>query len=52
MTIFHYNLLTKEGKGFGQWINSSIVHENICSLIHGDIKFRMILNILLGIAHP
>ena len=39
--------------GFGQWMNSSIIHENICSLIHkmchpksyhSDIKYHMIIN--------
>ena len=29
MTIFYHKLLTREGRGFNQWMNSSIVHANI-----------------------
>ena len=53
MTIFHHKLLTREGRVFVQWMNSSIIHDNICSLIHkkchskkynSDIKYHMTLN--------
>ena len=45
----------KRMQGFGQWMNSSIIHDCICSLIHlkchpksyhSDIEFRMTLNIV------
>ena len=53
MTVFHHKLLTREGRYFGQWMNSSIIHDNIRSLIHKkchpenyhiDIKYHMTLN--------
>jgi hypothetical protein len=31
MTIFHHMLLTREGKVWAKWMNSSIIHEIICS---------------------
>ena len=42
----------------GQWMNSSIMHDNICSLIHkkchpkschSDIKYHMTLNIMYSV---
>ena len=53
MTIFITKLLTREGRYFGQWMNSSIIHDNIRSFIHknchpesyhSDIKYHMTLN--------
>ena len=50
MTIFHHKLLTREGRVMAQWMNSSIIHDSSCSLIHkkshpksyqGDIKYHM-----------
>ena len=50
MTIFHHKLFTK-----GQRMNSSILHESICKLIHKkchlksyhtEIKYPMTLNII------
>ena len=47
----------EKGRGFGQWRNSSIIHNNICSLIHkkchpnsyhSDIKFHIALNIIFS----
>jgi len=49
--------LTREGRVFGQWMNSSIIHDNICSLIH---KMRcpkiyntdiMIFSVVVGSPH-
>ena len=50
MTIFHHkNYWQREGRVFGQLMNSSIIHDNICSLIHkmchlkschSDIKYH------------
>ena len=46
------------GIGFGQWMNSSIIHDNICSVIHkkchpkschSDIKHHMTLNIIFSV---
>jgi hypothetical protein len=60
MTTFHHQLLTKEGRVFGQWINSSIIHDSICSLIHkmrcpkiynSDIKYHMIFSVVVGSPH-
>ena len=57
MTIFHHNLLARGCRGFGQWTNSSIIHGNVCSLIHkkchpkschSDIKYHMTLNIVFS----
>ena len=54
MTIFLHKLMTIEGRVFGQHMNSSIIHDNIRSLIrkkyhpksyHRDIKYHMTLNI-------
>ena len=58
MTIFHHKLLTSEGKDFGQWMNSSIIPDDICELIHKkchpksyhiDIKCHMTLNIMFSV---
>ena len=60
--IIHDNISTqvadKRRYGFGQWLNSSIIHDSICSLIHkkrhpkhyhGDIKYHMTLNIIFTV---
>jgi hypothetical protein len=45
--------IDRERYGFGQWMNTFIIHDNICSLIHkkrhpksyhNDIKYHMTLN--------
>ena len=52
--IFHHKVLTREGKG----LNSSIIHDSNCSLIHNkchpkcynsDIKYHMTLNIMFSV---
>ena len=56
--MFHHKLLTREGRVFGQRMNSSIIHDNICSLVHkcnlesyhSDIKYHMTLNIIFSVA--
>ena len=54
MTIFHHKLITREVRVFGRWVNSSIIHDNMSSLIHNkchpksyhsDIEYHMPLNI-------
>jgi len=58
--IIHDNnssqVLDKRRQGFGQWMNSSIIHANICSLIlmkcypksyHSDIKYHMKLFVVV-----
>ena len=52
MTIFHHKLLTREGRGIGHWMNSSILHDNICSFIqkkscHSNIIYHMTLHLYL-----
>jgi hypothetical protein len=32
-SVIHHTLLTRKRGGFGQCMNSSIIHDNICSLI-------------------
>jgi hypothetical protein len=58
MTVIHHKLLTREGRGLGQWMNLSIIHDNICSLIHekchmksyhSDIKYHMTLSIIFSV---
>ena len=60
MTIFHRKLLIKKGKIFDQWMNSSIIHDNFCELIHkkcdpksyhSDIKYHMPLNIIFSVVN-
>ena len=34
MTILHHKLLKRWGEVFGQWMNSFLIHGNICALIH------------------
>ena len=55
-TTYEYN----RRQGFGQWMNSSIIHDDICSLIHikchprsyySDIKYHMTLNIIFSVVH-
>jgi hypothetical protein len=50
--------LTKEGRGLGQSMNSSIIHKNNCPLIHkkchpksyhSDIKYHMTPNIIFSV---
>ena len=57
MTTFHHKLLTKK-VGRWQWMNSSAIRDNICSLIHkkrhpkgyhSDIKYHMTLDIIFGV---
>jgi hypothetical protein len=38
--IFHHKLQTREGKLFGQWMNSTIINDNIRSLIHRKCHLR------------
>ena len=38
MTMFHHKCADKRMQGFGQWMNSSIIHDNVCSLIHNAIR--------------
>ena len=56
ITILHHKLLIREGRVL---VNGSIIHDNICSLIHkkchpgsyhSGIKFRMTLNIIFIVA--
>ena len=51
-------VIDKRKQGFGQWINSSIIHDNICKLVHekchlrschGDIKYHMTLNMIFSV---
>ena len=44
--------------GFGQWMNLSIIHDNVCSLLHkkcrpkrhhGDLKYHMTLIIMFSV---
>ena len=58
MTILHYKMLTREGSVFGQWLNSSTIHNNIGSLIHkkchpkiyhSDTDYHMTLNIIFSV---
>ena len=58
MTIFYHKLLTREGEVFGQWMNSSIIHDNSSSLTHkkchakyshNDIKYNKTLNIIFNV---
>ena len=61
MTIFHHKLLAREGRVLANgWAHpSSIIHDNICSVIHkkchpksyhSDIKCHMTLNITFSVA--
>ena len=63
ISILHDNISSQVGDerrwGFGQWMSSSIIHDNICSLIHKnchpksyhiDIKYHMILNITFSVS--
>ena len=60
MSIIHDNISSqvtdKRKQGFDQWMNSSIIHNYISSLIHNkchmksyhsDIKYHMTLNIII-----
>ena len=58
MAIFHHKLLSKEGKDFGQRVNSSIIHDKYLFTIHkrchpesyhSDINDHMTLNIILSV---
>ena len=61
MTTFHHKLLTREGRVLAnEWI-SSIIQDNICSLIHkcchpksyhSDIKYHMTLNTAFRVVFP
>ena len=55
--MFHHKLLTREGRVLAyQWMNSSIIHDNVCICVHkkchperyhSDIKYHMTLNIMI-----
>jgi hypothetical protein len=58
MTIFHYKFVDKRRYGLGKWMNSSIIHDNNCSLIHkkchpksyhSDLKYHMTINIIFSV---
>ena len=62
MSIIHdiiaSQVADKRRWGFGQWMNSSIIHDNTCSLIHDRcypksnhsyIKYHMTLNIIFSV---
>ena len=65
ISIIHDNISSqvahKEKVGFlGQWMNSSIIHDTNCSLIHkkchlksyhSDIDYHMALNIIFSVLH-
>ena len=55
MTIIRHKFVDKRRQGYSQGMNSSIIHDNICSFIHkkchsksyhSDIKHNMTLNII------
>ena len=60
MTVSQHKSLTREDKGFGQQMNSSIIHDSIRSLIHkkyhhpksyhSDVKYHMTLNIIFRVS--
>ena len=58
MIMFHHKLLTRGSRVSGQWVHSSISHDNICSLIHkkchpksyySDRIYCMTLNIMFSV---
>jgi hypothetical protein len=58
MTIFHHKLLTLERMVLANEMNSSIIHNNICSFshkechpegYHSDLKYHMTLNIVFSV---
>ena len=60
MVIFHHKLLIREGKIFGQWMTSSIIHDHTRSLTHkkchpksynSDIKYLMTLIIIFSVVY-
>ena len=56
LTIFCHKLLTREGRDFGQWTNSSIIHDNICSLHpcggHSIVKLNNHVRTLYMLRNP
>ena len=57
--MFHHKLLTREGRVFGQWMNSSIIHDSMCSLMHKrchpkgyhrDIRYHVTLTTIFSVA--
>ena len=61
VTIFHHNFADKRRSGFGQWMNSSIIHDNIRSHVHkkyhpkschADIEYHMTLSIIFSVVNP
>ena len=55
-----YHIWTNVSILHTQWMNSSIIHDNVCKLIHkkchpksyhSDIIYHMILNIIFGVLH-
>ena len=52
VTIFHHKLLTREGKALAStWINSSTIHDNICSLVHRICYPKMTSNTIFSVVH-
>ena len=62
MTIFHHKLLTRENKIVANGLThpSSIIHDNICSLLHKefhtktyhtDTNYHMTLNIIFSVSY-
>ena len=56
MTIFLHNVADKKGRVLANGMNSSIIHDNICNLIHkkyhpksyhSDIKYHMTFSVVL-----
>ena len=56
MTIFSPQVVDK--RGYCQWMNSSVIHDSICSLIHkkcqpkryhSDIKYHLTRNIIFSV---
>ena len=65
ISIIHDNISLhvdyKRRQGFGQWIDSSIIQDNICSLVNkkchpksycNDTKYYMALTIIFSVAPP
>ena len=44
MTIYQHKLLRRQSRVVGQWMNSFIIHDNICSLIHKKCHVRNYLH--------
>jgi hypothetical protein len=53
-------IVDERSMGFAQWMNTSIIHDNICPLnhkkrhpktYHSDIKYHMTLNIIFSVVY-